>query len=454
MCYSAGSITQSVNPCPMCKVYPHPKCPHIRETCRNRAAHPRMDVLYLTNAEVDRFNGCGFCKWASIDPPAQAKGYANPGWPGCCRPPKPAEYPTIQIAEWKAVGIVHNIPIPPEVERVLAAIHLPPSRPPSTQPTSPTARSPTSKTASSNTSRRSSNASTPVKATASKPINTPSPQHRGRNLHASGSPNANFPRTPSSAAISSSVPNSSSMDSVSARRKASATPDRRIEGTQSSHSSPSRKSVDLDSPNSTSASPRTPSGRRPALTPATTSVSVSKIVAADTRAPRDVSLKRRSLISDAPVVTSSPPSTPSETTRKESFLLPRSPRDELSSSASSSSGSSDGRGSITDSTVTSDGGFTDYLSDESEAELQRQAEARAVVLAQNQAEELEFKLARQQLASVGLKPPKSWNPTNSTPPRAPASAGVPRNGGIGSPATSSFAGAATAMLHSGQAARG
>lgn len=27
------------------------RCPHIREICRNRTAHPRMDVLYLTNAE-------------------------------------------------------------------------------------------------------------------------------------------------------------------------------------------------------------------------------------------------------------------------------------------------------------------------------------------------------------------------------------------------------------------
>ena len=84
------------------------------------------------------------------------------------------------------------------------------------------------------------------------------------------------------------------------------------------------------------------------------------------------------------------------------------------SSASSSSGSSDGMGSMSDSTVTSDGGFTDYLSDESEAELQRQAEARAALLAQNQAEELEFKAVRQQLAHIDLRPPKSWNPTNIT----------------------------------------
>ena len=70
---------------------------------------------------------------------------------------------------------------------------------------------------------------------------------------------------------------------------------------------------------------------------------------------------------------------------------------------------------MTDSTVTSDGGFTDYLSDESEAELQRQAEVKAAIVAQNQAEEQEFKAARQQLADVDLRPPKSWNhPTSNT----------------------------------------
>lgn len=67
---------------------------------------------------------------------------------------------------------------------------------------------------------------------------------------------------------------------------------------------------------------------------------------------------------------------------------------------------------MSDSTVTSDGGFTDYLSDESEAELQRQAEARAALVAQNQAEELEFKAARLQLTHVDLRPPRSWDATN------------------------------------------
>ncbi|KAF9052388.1 hypothetical protein BDZ89DRAFT_939775, partial [Hymenopellis radicata] len=58
------------------------------------------------------------------------------------------------------------------------------------------------------------------------------------------------------------------------------------------------------------------------------------------------------------------------------------------------------------------GGFTDYLSDESVAKLQRQAEARGALVAKSQAEELEFRMVRAQLADVDLRPPKSWDTTN------------------------------------------
>jgi len=81
---------------------------------------------------------------------------------------------------------------------------------------------------------------------------------------------------------------------------------------------------------------------------------------------------------------------------------------ELSIASPSSAGSSSGSSASSDITV--DGGFTDYLSDESEAELQRQAEVRAALIAQSKTEEQEFRAARQQLATVDLRPPKSWNP--------------------------------------------
>ena len=97
---------------------------------------------------------------------------------------------------------------------------------------------------------------------------------------------------------------------------------------------------------------------------------------------------------------------------------------DVSSSSESSSDSGSSRSSLSDATVISDGAFTDYLSDESEAELQRQAEAKAALVAQNQAEELEFKAARQQLAGVGLRPPKAWDDTNETVPRAASHASV------------------------------
>ena len=80
--------------------------------------------------------------------------------------------------------------------------------------------------------------------------------------------------------------------------------------------------------------------------------------------------------------------------------------DSSSSSGDSRSTSSSGSGS--EGTVTSDGGFTDYLSDESEAELQRQAEVRAAQVARDKMEELEFRAARKQLANVDLRPPQSW----------------------------------------------
>ncbi|THH33665.1 hypothetical protein EUX98_g546 [Antrodiella citrinella] len=85
-----------------------------------------------------------------------------------------------------------------------------------------------------------------------------------------------------------------------------------------------------------------------------------------------------------------------------------------------SSASSDSSGSASETTVISDGGFTDYLSDESEAELQRQAEIKAAQIAQNHMEEQEFKAARQQLAHVDLRPPKSWTGNVNTTPRMQA----------------------------------
>jgi len=90
-----------------------------------------------------------------------------------------------------------------------------------------------------------------------------------------------------------------------------------------------------------------------------------------------------------------------------------------SNPAPPSSSSSDSSSSLTQSgTVTSEG-FTDYLSDESEAEMQREAERRAAEAEiaamlekqrlENGREEQEFRAARTQLAVLGLQPPSAWS---------------------------------------------
>lgn len=209
--------------------------------------------------------------------------------------------------------------------------------------------------------------------------------------------------------ISSSVPTSpSTMDTM--RRKPVPSSDRLHEDTHSSNSSPSRKSIDLES---STPKRRGSTVRRPSLTPATTSVSVSKVVASDSRRGSDAQMsaaKRRPSLSSAAaqlLPTSPTPRIPEKTP----LIISKVSKNDDDRSVSSGSGSSDGPGSLSDHTVTSDGGFTDYLSDESEAELQRQAEEKALVIAQLLQEENDFRLARQQLANITLRPPKMWNPT-------------------------------------------
>jgi len=63
----------------------------------------------------------------------------------------------------------------------------------------------------------------------------------------------------------------------------------------------------------------------------------------------------------------------------------------------------------------SDGAFTDYLSDESEAELQRQAEVRAAQLRRLRAEEAEFAAAKRGLANIDLQTPVAWSAMPAQP---------------------------------------
>ncbi|KAG6837540.1 hypothetical protein H0H93_007721 [Arthromyces matolae] len=400
MCYAHGSIDQAVNVCPMCKVFFHPRCPHIRDVCRNRTVHPHIEVSYLRNAEVDTFNGCGYCKWARTIQSTKQVGFTNSGWPGCCRAPTPAEHKYIQPADWRSVSVVHQVSIPPDIKAALEILghRGSPVLGGVGRTNTIKATSPIDRKANGSPSRSASLTRSVIPSKQ----RTNSPKQTTNNLS----------RSSSSVAVSSSVPNSSTMEQLHAQRRKSA----ERQGTQSSNSSPKRNNVDLDS--STPSRRNSSAQKVPSVSPPAPSVSISKI-SVEGRSPSNQSSirqSRRPSVSnskESTPVKSSPPLATRTVERPTSLTTaPRLTKKDNISRASSSS-SSDGTGSMTDNTITSDG-FTDYLSDESEAELQRQAEARAALLAQNQAEELEFKAARLQLANIDLRPPKSWNSTNIT----------------------------------------
>lgn len=198
--------------------------------------------------------------------------------------------------------------------------------------------------------------------------------------------------------------------------------ERKSDGTRSSQSSPSNTSKSLEGDIAAPSPKRVLSIRRNSGA----SSNVGTPTKTGDRA-QDGSVRRRSPMSSSPTARSAVSAASlgrmsdhqhqSSTISAGTSFASRSQRkeeDNRSSSGGSDGPSSAGSGSLSDSTVTSDGGFTDYLSDESEAELQRQAEARAALMAQNQMEEMEFKAVRQRLAHVDLRPPRSWNPTNIT----------------------------------------
>jgi hypothetical protein len=79
------------------------------------------------------------------------------------------------------------------------------------------------------------------------------------------------------------------------------------------------------------------------------------------------------------------------------------------STCKSSSSKSGGRNSGTDTLTVTSEGFTDYLSDESDQELQKQAEIKAAELAIAQQEKAEFDAALHSVRHLCLQPPPEWN---------------------------------------------
>ncbi|KAF7983890.1 hypothetical protein HWV62_18246 [Athelia sp. TMB] len=343
-------------------------------------------------------------------------GHQNPGWPGCCRPPNPNEQRLISPADWPAVSIIHSVPIPPDIKIVLDSLtqgKLPgsPMGAPQRNPIMPLMDRRNSSTTSLN--RISPSSKNPPMTIPSKGRSGGSPQLPSSNLMKPDKTSGMAPSSFTNVSPLDQRPITSRRQSIDQGEKARS---------PSSRNSPSRKPSDLEG----SLPRRSSSSRRPTITAATAPSSLNKgSISSPTDVPGSPPPLRHRASTSSPTLNSKP-SPPNSRTGQSATIASRSqtrrPSLEVAmaavniSSASSSSGSSDGgssRGSMSDSTVTSDGGFTDYLSDESEAELQRQAEVKAAIFAQNQAEEQEFKAARQQLAHVDLRPPKSWNPTSS-----------------------------------------
>lgn len=288
----------------------------------------------------------------------------------------------VQAADWHTVSLIHHISIPPEIKVVLDSMG------PKLAPLSVASSGRSSATNDHPQPTSTRNGGTPNRPSKLAGGATPV---IGRSRQ--GSVLGPFPPTSNPITSAASPP----PDPVQHRRHSDG--DKRAPGgAHSNSSSPNSKQKDLESitlrrkpaPRASLSGPKSPTLESNTVTghkrttPSTSSNSPpgSKASSSPLRSPH-LTVSTATLTSRKPVV-------------------------DVPSSASSSSGSSDGVGSSTDSTLTSDGGFTDYLSSGSEEELQRQAEAKAALVAQTQAEELEFKAARQQLQTVDLRPPKSW----------------------------------------------
>ncbi|KAI6047291.1 hypothetical protein EDC04DRAFT_2864390 [Pisolithus marmoratus] len=389
----------------MCKVFKPTgaRCPHIKDICSNRALHPRHDVVHLKNAEVKSFNGCGYCKWARTNPPSRLAGHYNPGWPGCCRPPTSSEQRSILAADWPTVSVVHNIPMPPEIKSILENLASRGSPLPgitsSGRSQGPQATVPSLDRRNSGNSPTSRANLSPAKT---QPVSIPTRGTRsgGSPIQSSSSLAGTTPRAAGPLSSSTNI----HLDHSSISRRQTYT-----EGSADKSRVPAvRRATDADGSLS-----RRSASVRPSLSTAAPSFNSSKSFS-DYLPPHQPlpypPVPHPSPVESCPL--SSQETSDRTLSSRRSALEGMMAALDIGGSPESNSDSGSSRGSESDATVISDGAFTDYLSDESEAELQRQAEAKAALVAQNQAEEQEFKAARQQLVAVGLRPPKSWNDTN------------------------------------------
>ena len=335
------------------------------------------------------------------------------------------------------MSTVHHIPVPPEVKALLESIS-----PVTSKSSSPLAnsslpsKSPLSPVPPPSLDRRSSSGAVPSRA-ASTPYARTQPLAIPIKSRSAGSPKepvASLTGATARTPLRDSPPTSNSalIDSGPTHHRKASIDNAEKRGDSPNTPSPLRRSIELERVDSSRGVPRRPS--------------VSKATSASLKSFVDTSpiLRRRASITESPTVTSPQVAPVGRTLERRDTISASRPNLKKSGldidfsvlsvsaggsskspmSAHSDSSDSSSQSGSSEGTITSDGGFTDYLSDESEAELQKQAEAKAALLAQTHAEEQEFRAARQQLANVDLRPPKSWvagNGSSQMTPRAQGS---------------------------------
>ena len=347
-------------------------------------------------------------QWARTNPPPKMAGYHNPGWPGCCRPPAQTENRLIGAADWPAVSLVHHVPIPPDVKAILESLTSTSRLSPPGGYSSATVRTSSTQSSAPSMPRRGSyNVTTAFNRSETTPTRTPPlsipPKSRsnGSPKQVTSSLTANVLKD-SGEILSSSLPITSAIDQYIPPRRSIDTGDKRPDFSNELRYSPNQKNIDLGVTLTRKGSGSIPvSGRRGSVSVAAPSLPLTKTTA-------DAQQQRRRVGAAPNPQTPSPPSTKSGERQNLGTPSRRSLENSMASMKISSA-SSDSSGSASE--MTADGGFTDYLSDESEAELQRQAEIKAALIAQNVMEEEEFKAARRKLANVDLRPPQSWTGT-------------------------------------------
>ena len=364
-------------------------------------------------------------KWAAFvqqkDPVAN-----NSGWPGCCRPPQQCEFKMISAVDWKAVNIVFNVPIPLDVRHMLDAIAA--ASPASRRATPPPAKSSSPPTNGTAMPPRPATGSRANSFSRQKAPAIVIPSKGGKASPKQNTVTLGGVKSAAGSVSTSSFKSLPTLESHHGHRQRQPMPESgespmKEKRSESTKSSPSNTTQSLEGEISASSPRKVVTTRRNSAASSGTGVSSrngDKV--------QDVSGRRRSPMTSSPMTRSAAFATTGRSSSQQIQSSSKQPssisaipvrnskarEDDSQSNSGSSDGPSIGSGSLSDGTVTSDGGFTDYLSDESEAELQRQAEARAALLAQNQMEEMEFRAVRQRLAHVDLRPPKSWNPANIT----------------------------------------